>query len=155
MERIEVKENTVSAFLRVRGDWLLNEREILIVREVQYQHVQPTEEEVKEHEQALPPNTTVFKRRKHNKQAPKEKFYITKLEVNGYNADGKFVGTYNDEWCARIIGMQDDEHSTFNIYKLRKAWEKMQEQIDALTQYEKELEMEKEAEKSEAKDQES
>ncbi len=151
MERIEVKENTVSTFLRVRGDWLLHGNDILIVNEVQYQHVKPTEEEVQEHEQALPPNTSVFKRRKHSKQAPRDKYYITKLVVNGYNEDGKFVGTYNDDWCHRIISQEDDNYSNFNLYKLRKAWQSMQSQIDALTQFEKEVKMEKERELSEPK----
>ena len=149
MERIRVTENTVSASLRVRGEWLLNGKDIMIVREVQYQHIKPTEEELQEHDNALPVNTSVFKRRKHKKNAPKETYYITSLEVNGYNPDGKFVGTYNDDWCERIIAQQNDDLSDFSVYKLRKAWEAMQEQIDALSAYEKELKMEAEAKKSE------
>src|SRR6056297_3025328 len=115
MERIEVQESTVSIFLRLRGEWLLNGQDIIVIREVQYQHVKPTEQEIEEHEHALPPNTSVFKRRKHRKQAPKDRFYITELVANGYNEEGKFVGTYNDEWCERIVNNVDSGHT--NLYK--------------------------------------
>lgn len=155
MERIEVKESTVATFLRLRGKWLLNNQDIIVIREVQYQHIKPTEEEIQEHEQALPPNTTVFKRRKHKKNAPKDRFYITKLVANGYNDEGRYVGTYNEDWCKKVIDNVDNGY--INLNKYQNAWNVMQEQIDAMTQYEKEVEMEREAEKSEseAKDQES
>ena len=157
MERIELQENTLSALLRLKGEWLLDGKDILIIREVQYVHVKPTQEEIQEHEETLPPNTSVFKRRKHKKQAPKDKFYLTELEVNGYNFNGRFVGTYNEEFLQRLISRHEDDYYNFNLYKLRKAWEQMQEQIDALTAYERELQMHEEAEKSEseAKDQEN
>jgi hypothetical protein len=150
MERIEVQESTLSALLRLKGDWLLNEREIMIIREVQYQHVKPTQEELQEHEDTLPVNTTVFRRRKHRKQGPRDRFYITELEINGYNPVGRFVGTYNEEFLQRIIEHHEDDHYNFSLYKLREAWEKMQTQIDALKAYEKELQMHEEAEKSES-----
>ena len=143
------KENTISAFLRVRGEWLLTEgNDIIIIREVQYSHVKPEESKEDEDDTPLPLNTKRFKRKRDKKQET-DNYYITKFVVNGYNPDGKFVGAYNDEWCERIIGMQDDNHSTFSIYDLRKRWENILTQKDAILQYEKELEMEKEAEKTE------
>jgi hypothetical protein len=155
MERIEVSEGTIFKFLKMRGEWLLNGKDIIVIREVQYQHVKPTEEQIEEHQRALPPNTTVFKRRKHRKQAPRDKWYITELIANGYHEDGKFVGTYNDNWCERVVNNVDSGHT--DLYGYKKAWVDMREQIDAMTAHEKELEMEREAEKTEslAKDQEN
>lgn len=142
-------ENTISAFLRIRGEWLLTEgNDIIVIREVQYTHIKPENELEEQDDAPLPLNTKRYRRRSKKKEET-EKFYVTKLVVNGYNPDGKFVGTYNDEWCERILGMQDDKHSSFSIYNLRKRWENIVLQKDALLQYEKELEMEKEAEKTE------
>jgi len=61
------------------------------------------------------------------------------------------VGTYNEEFLQRFIERHEDNYYNFNLYKLREAWEKMQTQIDALTAYEKELQMEAKAKESEAK----
>jgi hypothetical protein len=142
MERIEVSESTVFRFLKLRGEWLLNGQDIIVIREVQYQHVKPTEEEIQEHEESLPVNTTVFRRRKHKKQAPRDKWYITELVANGYHKNGKFVGTYNDDWCERTVNNVDSGH--IDLYEYKRAWDDMQVQIDAMKQYEQECRMEAE-----------
>ena len=140
--KIKVKENTLSAFENVKGKWLLNESgDIMIVREVEYVHEKPEEE----NEPALQPNTSKFKRRKDRLKAKaKEGFYITGLEVEGYHPEGKFVGTYNEDYCTTMIERQDSTYYTFSVYTLRNAWEKHEEAINAFKEHEKELKEEEE-----------
>ena len=142
--RLKVNENTITALLNVRGDWLLKDgnAEIMIVREVQYIHEKPEPEP--EEQPVLPPNTNIFKRKRDKKREEVlEAYYITKLKVEGYHGDGKFIGTYNEEWCERLARMQDDKYNSFSVYKLRTDWEKFEEQMNAFKHHEEELAKEK------------
>jgi len=141
-------ENTISAFLNVRGEWLLSEgNTIIVIREVQYTHTKPEPEPEEEHE-PLPPNTSIFKRKRDKKkEKPQDEWHITKLVAEAYNEDGKFVGTYNEDWCERVIKAQDDMYGTFNIYNLRKRWESIVMQKDAMLEHEAKMKAKAEEEK--------
>jgi hypothetical protein len=138
--KVRVKnENTITTFLNVRDEWLLTDaNQLIVVREVQY--TRSTPENPVEDPEPTPVNTKRYRRRKNRTTTePKERMYITKLVVNGYHADGKFIGTYNDDWCKRIIESQDDPHFTFSLYKLRKNWTDILEQKDAMLEHEAEM----------------
>ena len=136
-------ENTISAFLNIRSEWLLSEgNTIIVIREVQYTHTKPEPQPEEQHE-PLPPNTSIFKRKKKKTEKPQDEWHITKLVAEAYNENGRFIGTYNDEWCERVIKSQDDKYSSFNIYNLRKRWENIIEQKDAMLEHEAKMKGEK------------
>lgn len=54
----------------------------------------------------------------------KEKIILTEIKIIGYNGDGKFMGTFNEDWCTTFI-------ATRNLYYYRNNWEKFKEQLKA------------------------
>jgi len=144
---------TISAFLRLKDEWLFTEDNmIIVIREVQFTHTIPEPEPV---EEALPINTKRYIRKKkkaEERAKALEEFRITKLVIEGYHNDGKFIGTFNDEYCERMVRRQGDKYDNFDLYKLRKSWESVVEQKDAILERETRLEAErkekKETEKS-------
>ena len=137
---------TISAFLNLRDVWLLNESNmIIVIREVQYTHTKPEPEPLEEH---LPVNTKKYirkKRKAEERAKAKEEFRITKLVIEAYHSDGKFVGTFNDDYLERMVKMQDDNlyYPQYDIYKFRKRWEDILEQRDAILEREVRLETER------------
>lgn len=141
-------KNTISAFLNVRDEWLLSEdNSIIVIREIQYTHTKPEPED----EEVLPPNTRMFKRKKKTVK-PQDEWHITKLVAEGYNSDGRYIGTYTDEWCIITIKLQDDNYCNFNLYDLRKRWENIVEQKDAMLEHEAKMNAEAKKSKAEAQE---
>ena len=114
-----------------------NDNRIIIIREVQYTHNIPKSEPVKDEQ--LPSNTKWYIRKK-KKAEPVEDFRITKLVIEGYNPNGKFIGTFNDDYCELLIKRQNDKYNVFDIYKLRTRWENIVMQKDAFLAHEADLE---------------
>lgn len=120
--KIEVKDHTITALNNLKGLWLLRGDDILIIRDFQY-----TQETI----------TPEVKKKKHyfsSKTEPKEpvrKNFITSIKIEGYHQDLKFIGTYNEEYCSKLIQAHEDPYYTLNLIDFRKAWTKLEEQIQA------------------------
>lgn len=56
---------------------------------------------------------------------PKEIIYLTGIKVWGYNEDGKFLGTLNEEYVYHLI-------LCYNLYYYRKKWVALKEALNAL-----------------------
>jgi len=123
--KIEVKDHTITALNNLKGLWLLCGGDIIVIRDFQYvQEIEEIPETKKSH----------YFNRKSEPKEPKRKNYITSIKLEGYHQDLKFIGTYNDEYCTRLIEQHDDPHYTLNLINYRKAWTKLKEQIDAFTE---------------------
>lgn len=55
---------------------------------------------------------------------PKETIYLTGIKVWGYNEDGKFLGTLNEEHFYHVITIYD-------LYYYRKKWISVKEALNA------------------------
>jgi hypothetical protein len=56
---------------------------------------------------------------------PQEKIYLTGMKLWGYNEDGKFLGTINDDMCNHLI-------LHYNFYDFRRKYEVLKESFNAL-----------------------
>jgi len=132
---------TISAFLNLKDVWLLGESNlIMVIRDVQYTHTKPKPET---DDEVLPVNTRKYRRRKEKAEARAkllEEFRITELKIEGYHSDGKFIGTFNDDFCERMVRKQDDKYNSFDVYALRKRWEDILAQKEAFMAHEIKLE---------------
>jgi len=111
----------------LKGLYLIDDRgDILMINDFEVEVVKETPPET-------PKKTGYFIRKKDKvvDNEPKKKYYLTKLEVHGYNFDLKFIGTYNEDWCKRMISMQEDNGYNFSLTKLRKKFVKLEEQLKA------------------------
>lgn len=123
--KIEVKDHTITALNNLKGLWLLSGNDIIIIRDFQYvQETIAPEVKKKKH---------YFSFGSDEPKEPKRKNFVTSIKLEGYHQDLKFIGTYNEEYCARLIGMHNDSHYNFSLIECRKAWTQLKEQIDAFT----------------------
>ena len=130
--KIEVQTHTITALNNLKGHWLLRGNDIIIIKDFQYIQEIETPEVKKKH----------YFSSKTEPKEPVRKNYITSLKIEGYHPDLKFVGIYNEEYCIRLVQAHDDPHYTLNLVDLRKAWNRLKEQIDAFTVEEEELKVE-------------
>jgi hypothetical protein len=127
--KIEVRNHTITALNNLKGLWLLCGDNIIVIRDFQYiQETEELSETKKKH----------YFNRKSEVKEPKRKNYITSIKIEGYHQDLKFIGTYNEEYCTRLIEQHDSSGYTLDLIQYRKAWTELKEQIDAFT--EKEIE---------------
>lgn len=126
--RVRIKNDyTLTAFNNLIDAVLLSDsNEVQIIRKVEYETVTETPPEKKARKGYY------IRKKDKGETTPKERTYITKLVLEGYNADLKFVGTYNDGYCERFIGLQDEDHSGFNVVESRKRWVKLRKQLEEM-----------------------
>ena len=130
--KVKVGQHTITVLNNLKGLWMLRNNDIMIIKDFKY--------EVEKPQEPLPEiNTVVRKKKKFLKPDMSEKIYVTELILEGYHIDLKFIGTYNEDYCTRLLQSHDDEYYTFNFIDCRKAWLRMKEQIDAFTEQEKNL----------------
>lgn len=127
--RIKIKQlYTLTALTNLIDAVLLNtfndDNIINIIRKVEHETVTETPKSKK-------PKEGYFIRKKNKEDSkPKETTYITKLVIEGYNSELGFVGTYNDNYCTKLIQMQDDNYNNFSIADMRKKWMALKKQMD-------------------------
>jgi len=134
--KVLVAEHTITALNNLKDLWLLSGDDIIVIRDFKY-------EKVKETPKAKKKNHFFVRESDKDDATPKEKIYVTSVTVEGFHPDLKFVGTYNDEFCTRLIEKHNDPHYTLNLINYRKAWLRMKEQIDAFRANEYEIELKK------------
>ena len=129
--KVLVAEHTVTALNNLKGLWLLSGNDIMVIRNFKYETVTETPEKSK--------IKKYFFVRESDKvdTTPKKKIYVTSITVEGYHPDLKFVGTYNEEFCANLVAKHNDPHYTLNLVEYRKAWVRLKEQIDAFIENDK------------------
>jgi len=138
--KLKVKEKTIRDLKNIKGKWLLRGKEILIIRDFKYESVKP--EPKSDEEEEVQANTKVFKRKRFKKKPDgDEKYYVTDMKINGYNSDLKFVGTFYEEYCERLIEAHNDNHATLDLFDLATAWEHVNDQIMALKAHFEEQEL--------------
>ncbi len=128
--KIEITETTLTTLNNLRGKWLLKNGELIVIRDFQYIQENPVADPV-------PANTKRRKRRKKKDESPK--LYLTAISIESYNNGMKFMGNYNEEYCEALIDLQNSTWSLLSLRNFRVAWIKLEEQIEAMTEYEAEL----------------
>ena len=125
--KIRIKDKyTLTTLNNLKGKYLIDDRgDILFINDFEYEVVTETPPEKKA-------KSGYFVRKKDKVSGePKRKAYLTKLEVHGYNADLEFIGVFNDDWCERMIMMQEDNYSHYSLAKMHKKWLRLVEQLEA------------------------
>lgn len=136
--KFEVSQRTIRDLGNLKGRWLLRGNDVHIIKDFQYIVEKPEPESELE-------NTSVFKRKKFKKKIDAfDKFYLTSFKVEGYNTDLKFVGTYNEDYCERLIEAHDSPYATLDLFDLAGKWEHLNDQIIALREYEADLKQDRE-----------
>ncbi len=135
--KLQIREETFTTLNNLRDLWLFNDDDkIMVIRKFQYVIEKP------EPEPAGNPN--VFNRRRFKKKKEKEQvsiMYLTDINIEGYHADLKFVGTYNEEFCKNLIESHNNRgYNSINLVDFRKRWTDILEQKNAFVDYETKME---------------
>jgi ribosomal protein L7/L12 len=130
--KLEINQKTIRDLGNLKGRWLIRNNDIHIIKDFQYIVEKPQPEPEAE-------NTTVFKRKKFKKKVDtSERFYLTSIAIQCYNNDLKFVGSYIEDYCERLIAAHNDKYATLTLYDFATAWERLKDQINAIREFEKE-----------------
>lgn len=123
--KLEVKSQTLDTLKNLKGLWLLKNEAIMIITDYKYEKVEPPTE-------VMEFNTKVHKRKRFKKKSNNTpKYYLTDITIAGYNGDLKFIGSYNEEYCIKLIKEHNNPCYTLNLVDFRKAWVFLEEQIEA------------------------
>jgi len=119
--RIKAKESTISRFKNLIDAILLDEKmNIIIIREVEYEKVVEKPK----------PKKSYFIRSSEDSK-PKTNYYITKLKIEGYNSNLKFIGIYQEDYLKRLISYDEYYDSNVSIIQWRDNWEKLVTKLKA------------------------
>lgn len=129
--KIKISESTLTALNNLRGRWLFYKGKLMLIRDFQYVQETPEPEE-----DQLPENTKKFKR-KRKKQDMTPKLYVVDMKVEGYNGTLKFIGTYDEDYCKRMVLSHDDPYyHEYNLNDMAGAWMDIVEQQEAFLEHE-------------------
>jgi len=122
--KLLITEKTLTALNNLKGRWLLHGNKLMVIRDFQY--IQET------------PEIDLSKsRRRRKKQDLTPKLYLIKIRVEGFNGGLKFVGTYDDDYCMRMIQSHQSPHYYYDLVDMANDWVSILEQKDAFLEYEK------------------
>ena len=138
--KLEVTQETIRDLGNLKGRWLLRGKELHIIRDFQHVVEKPVEED-----EVVPPNTKIFQRKKRRKKKAdlEEITYLTSIRIDGYNRELKFVGTFHEDYCERLIAAHNHEYERLNLFTFANAWEHLHDQIVALEKFEAKVRLDK------------
>lgn len=107
--RKELTQSKLGQLQVLKGKLLLIKDKIMVIKDFTIET------------ETVTPKKTFFNR--HPK--PYEIVYLTGIEIWGYNSEGKFWGTMDEDYCSLFIRI-------YNLYYLREQWEKLKESLALL-----------------------
>jgi hypothetical protein len=118
---LEISQSTATQLSVLKGKMLMRDNVLYNIMEYKIEEVTET------------PEKTWLNRN----PKPKTKLILKGMKVLGYNSDGRFLGTYSEDTCKRLLMF-------FDLYYFRNTWIIFNEQLQAFGFEIKEIETKKE-----------
>lgn len=124
--RVKINRKVLKTLENLKDLWLLDHNNrIIVIREFETETVTETPK----------PKKKFFGKIKTYK--PVQNIYLTKLVINGFNTDLKYVGTCDDNYATKLIKWHMHPEGTIDFIEFRKRWLFILEQKDAFFEYNK------------------